>query len=92
MAESDKIRIKQLDDKSDLTVWRVFVIGVISAKGIDNVIVPKRNGESFSLTETGTRCEATDEHWQQSSNIIVFAPSDYDLHVVRLVIGNPIRQ
>lgn len=49
MAESDKIRIKQLDDKSDYTLWSIRAIAAISAKGLDKVILPtKRNGEASS--------------------------------------------
>lgn len=92
MAESDRHRIKPLDEKSDYTLWRIRVVAAISAKGLDKVFEPKKkNGEASSSPTREAGCEATVEQCQQASNIIVSALSDHALRVVRSVIGNPLK-
>lgn len=37
MAESDKMRVKPLDDKSHYTLWKIHVIAAISSKVLGKV-------------------------------------------------------
>ena len=77
MYDSDKIHIKQLDDKSDYGLWKIRVEAACSAKGVQNTLnVP-----------VGIRVE--DSHKSTASGIIVSALSDSALRVVRSVIGDP---
>ena len=74
MCDSDKIPIKQLDDKSDYGLWNIRVEVAYSAKRVQDALnfsVGIRVGDS---QKTGT------------SGIIVSALSDSALRVVRSVI------
>lgn len=91
MAELYKTRIKQLDYKSDYTLFLILGIASISSNGLDMFFVPtKTNGELLTSKTTVTGCEATAEDCEQASRIIVCALSDDSLRVVLFVIGNPI--
>lgn len=93
MTETDKPRIKALDDKSDYALWRIRVKAAISAKGLDvlfqegKVDVPTKEGEPS--TSKSAADAAKDEQCQQASNIIVSTLGDHALRVVRAVIGSP---
>lgn len=45
MSESDKYRIKRLDENSDYTRWRVRLVAAISVKGLDEVFEPTVDGD-----------------------------------------------
>lgn len=89
MTDSEKYRIKPLDDKSDYTLWRIRVFAAISAKGLDKVFEAQTDGDKDS-TSRDIGCNATDEQCQKASNIIVSTLSDNALRVIRFCIGNPI--
>lgn len=74
--DQDRIRIRQLDDKSDYSLWRIRVTAIIDAKGLADV---------FSSADA----DPSGEHLRQASNIIVSTLSDQALRVVRSVIGKP---
>lgn len=76
ISSEEKIRIRQLDDKSDYALWRVRVKAAINGKKLGKVL-------------TGTEPERNDtEKKEEASNIIVSAMSGQALRVVRPVIGN----
>ena len=87
MTETEKIRIRPLDDKSDYALWRIRIYGVISAKSLETVFETRRQGEVCSSTSTTS--PASETQCQQASNIIVSALGDHALRVVRTVIGKP---
>lgn len=87
MTETEKIRIRQLDDKSDYALWRIRIFAAISAKSLETVFETRKQGEASSSTSTTS--PASETQCQQASNIIVSALGDHALRVVRTVIGNP---
>ena len=87
MTETEKIRIRPLDDKSDYALWRIRIYAVISAKSLETVFETRRQGEVCSSTSTTS--PASETQCQQASNIIVSALGDHALRVVRTVIGKP---
>jgi len=88
MTDTDKLKIRQLDDKSDYALWRIRVRAAISAKGLKKVF-----GESDTATSgdasAASAAAPSIEHLEQASNIIVSALGDHALRVVRAVIGDP---
>lgn len=42
MSDSDRNRIKQLDQMSDYTLWRARIVAACAAKGIENVLKDER--------------------------------------------------
>lgn len=75
----EKLRIKQLDDKSDYGLWKIRFQAAWSAKGCDDALKMLTEGEVVS-----------DQHKTTASGIIVSALSDPALRVVRSVIGDPV--
>ena len=63
MSDSDKIRIKKLDDKSDYGLWKFRVKAAFSAKGVQDAL----------HVHIGIRVE--DSHKTTASGIIVSALS-----------------
>lgn len=85
MSETDKLRIKPLDDKSDYSLWRIRVEAACSAKGLDNVLLVEEPERDTAESDIAT----FKAHQMQASNIMVGALSDHPLRVVRTVIGKP---
>lgn len=103
-ADQDKAyRIRQLDDKSDYSLWRLRVRAAISAKGLKHVLKSTTDTvtestfvEASSSTDTATDKKkdastkvVSDDEKEQASNIIISALGDHALRVVRTVIGDP---
>lgn len=82
MTDSDKMRIKPLDGKSDYALWRLRVEAACDAKGLT---------EAFSSEKkpAGSDTERLVAVRKQASGIIVSALGDHALRVVRSVVGNP---
>lgn len=80
MTEQDKLRVRQLDDKSDYSLWHIRVLAAISSKKLTNAMSEISRDADLSTYE---------DHAQQSSNIIIATLSDQALHVVQSVIGKP---
>lgn len=72
-SDHERIRIRQLDDKSDYALWRIRVTAMIDAKGFSDALSRAPGDESA----------------RQASNIVVSTLSDQALRVVRSVIGKP---
>lgn len=79
MSDAEKLRIKQLDDRSDYGLWKIRVEAACSSKGV-----------SDALQKSKERTNVSDDHKKTASGIIVAALSDPALRVVRSVIGNPV--
>ena len=95
MNDSDIIRIRPLDDKSDYSLWRFRVTAAISAKGLDKVF--KSTNQTFSSGEADSSSSTAPAEQQQhvssdnkmqASNIIVSSLGDHALRLVRTVIGD----
>lgn len=82
MTDTDKIKIRPLDDKSDFALWRIRVQAAISAKGLSSAL-EKPTAEGTPVLD------ADKEKNQQASNIIVSALGDHALRVVRTIVGRP---
>lgn len=80
MTEQDKLRIRQLDDKSDYSLWPIRVLAAMSAKKLTNAMSDMAKDVERSTYE---------DHAQQASNIIIATLSDNALRVVRSAIGKP---
>lgn len=78
MTDLEKIRIRQLDDKSDYGLWCIRVKATIGAKGY-----------SGTLDSDMVR-DVSDEMKLHASNIIVSTLNDQALRVVRSEIGQPL--
>ena len=48
MSGQDKLRIRQLDEKSDYSLWRIRLSPAVSAKGLDYVMTRKVDDEEAS--------------------------------------------
>jgi len=81
MTDQDKLRIRQLDDKSDYSLWRVRVMSAIS--------IEKATPEMSSIA-AGANSSTNEDMQQQASNIIVATLSNQALRIVTTVIGKPI--
>lgn len=78
MSDEDRLRIRQLDNKSDYALWRIRVNAIIGAKGYNDAIA----GDGENRPSDDTKLLA--------KNIIVSTLSDQALRVVRSDIGKPI--
>ena len=84
MTDTDKLRIKQLDDKDDYRLWRIRIAAACDGKGLEAVLDHKEcpRGDADEKKKF-----VSDQ--KKASNIIVAALSDKALRVVRANIGNP---
>lgn len=82
--ESEKTRIKPLDDATDYSLWRIRIEAACSAKGFDDILL---TSDCTASDETGK--EDFRKRQKQASNIIISALNDAPLRVVRDVIGDP---
>lgn len=79
LTDSDKIRVRLLDDKSDYTLWRIRVRAFISSRGLDYVF-----GDIVledQVTFTGRK--------RQANKIIMNALMDPAFRVLSSIFGNP---
>lgn len=77
--DSDKLRTRQLDDKSNYTLLRIRIWAATSSRGLDDV---------FGNTVQEDQVKST-KRKQQASNIIGNALRDPALRILRSFIGNP---
>lgn len=83
VTDQDKLRLCQLDDKSDYSLWLICVTAAISAMKLDDAMSERASGTDTAANETFI------DHHQQASNIIVATLSDQAVSIVRTVIGKP---
>lgn len=76
----DKIRMRQLGDKSDYALWRIRMKTAISEKKL---------GAVFNSAPEVAAKASWSEKKEEASNIIFSALSDQALRVFRSVIGDP---
>ena len=83
MSDHDKVRVHQLDDKSDYSLWRIPVESACQEKVLT---------AALSMTESldGIDKDNFAEKRVKVSGILVVASGDSALRVVRSVKGNPI--
>lgn len=89
MADLDKIRIQNLEDRSDYALWRIRVCASICVEGLNQVFTKEKKSPTSesSRAETSSRETNFEEKCQHARNNIVSALGDHVLHVVRVVIG-----
>ena len=81
---SDKIRIKQLDERDDYRLWRIRISAAFDSKGIDEVLEVEKN----THTDANKQAKFVADQ-RKGSSIIVAALSEKALWVVRSSIGKP---
>lgn len=83
MSESEKPRIRPLDDKSDYSLWRIRVESACDDKGLT---------AAFTQKEVPVDADRAkfEEQRLKASGIIVAACGDHALRVVKTVRGNPV--
>lgn len=84
MSDTDKVRIKPLDDKDDYRLWRIRMATACDSKGLENVLAFERCPEDDDESKKKFKSDQ-----KKASNIIVAALSDRALRVVRSNIGSP---
>lgn len=80
MSDMDKLRIKELDEKSYDGLWKISVEAACSAKVVDSALVTTRDGITVQDTQKITEL-----------SIIVIALSDFSLRVVRAHTGDSVK-
>ena len=84
MTDTEKLRIKVLDEKADYTLWKIRLTAVCNFKGCDSALTSERPVRPM-----------TDDvfagHKKTASGLIVTALNDAALRVVRSVIGEPVK-
>lgn len=81
---TDKIRIKQLEEKDDYRLWRIRISAACDSKGIEEVLEVEKNPHTDAAKQTKFVVDQ-----KKASNVIVAALSDKALRVVRSSIGKP---
>ena len=82
MTDTEKVRLKVLDDKADYSLWKIRLEAVCSVKGCESALTSDGPPE-------GVLTDQFEQHKKTASGIIVTALNDSALRVVRSVIGKP---
>lgn len=87
-----KLCIRPLDEKSDYSLWRLWLKATFGAKSVSNVSKTDTGyavEASFDSKQSKQWIMATEEQKEQSSNIIMSAFDDHALRDVRSVFCQP---